>query len=94
MVKVKINDTGIKLEGHAGYHNNGADVVCSAISALTCNLINSLQNLTKDKIATEISSGYTEIQWKALTEEGRLLVDSWFLGITAVNQQYKCIDFV
>lgn len=81
------------MKGHAGYHNDGADIVCSAISALTCNLINSLQNLTPDKITAETTAGYTEIQWEVLTKEGKLLVDSWFLGITAVNQQYKCIEF-
>lgn len=93
MIRIKLNETGIRMKGHAGYHNDGADIVCSAISALTCNLINSLQNLTPDKITAETTAGYTEIQWEVLTKEGKLLVDSWFLGITAVNQQYKCIEF-
>ena len=46
MIVVKVSPAGIKMQGHACRSVNGQDIVCSAISALTCNLINSLEELT------------------------------------------------
>lgn len=94
MIQIKLQNCGIEMTGHAGYHINGQDIVCAAVSALTCSLINSIHNLTSDKIRAETDSGKTVIQWNTLTKEGKLLVDSWFLGMEAINQQYKCIEFI
>lgn len=85
---------GIRMNGHAGYHVNGQDIVCAAVSALTCSLINSLQELTENRIRAETDSGMTVIEWEELSDDGKLLVDSWFLGMTAINQEYSCITFV
>ena len=46
MIEVAITSTGIHMNGHANRSVNGQDIVCAAISALTCNLINSLEELT------------------------------------------------
>lgn len=94
MVKVNIFSKGIEMHGHACRSVNGQDIVCSAISALTCNLINSLEDLTDNRIRAETSSGKTIIEWGQLDDKGQLLVDSWFLGLTAINQEYNCIEFV
>lgn len=94
VIKVKISPKRICMEGHAGRSINGQDIVCAAVSALTCNLINSLQDLTDNRIRADTASGLTVIEWEQLSEKGKLLVDSWFLGLTAINQEYNCIEFV
>lgn len=94
MIQVKISFTGIQMNGHACRSVNGQDIVCSAISALTCSLINSLEDLTDNRIRAETASGKTTIKWKDLDNRGKLLIDSWFLGLTAINQEYNCIEFV
>lgn len=95
MIKVAINENGIQMDGHACRHGpDGIDRACAAISVLTCNLVNSLRDLTKDEIRAEIDSGRTSIWWQQLSEGGKLLVDSWFLGLTDVNREYHCIEFV
>lgn len=95
LVKVSVTEYGIQMEGHAGFHANGQDIVCAAISALTCNLVNSLQKFTNDVIYLEkYVSGMVRISWKNLSDTGKLLVDSWFLGLAAINQEYNCIEFV
>lgn len=94
MIKVSISEKEIQMQGHAGWNANGRDIVCAAISALTCNLINSLTQLTDNRIRADTGSGKTIIEWEGLSEQGRILVDSWFLGIAAVNQKYNCITFV
>ena len=94
MIQVRISSRGIQMQGHAGRSVNGQDIVCSAISALTCNLINSLEELTDNRIRAETASGRTIIEWEQLDESGKLLTDSWFLGLAAINQEYNCIEFI
>lgn len=94
MIQVKISSLGIQMNGHADRSVNGQDIVCSAISALTCNLINSMEELTDNRIRAETAPGKTIIEWERLDDRGKLLVDSWFLGVTAINQEYSCIAFI
>lgn len=94
MIEVSITAGGIMMQGHAGKSINGQDIVCAAVSALTCNLINSLQELTDNRIRADTGSGLTIIEWEELSEPGKILVDSWFLGLSAVNQEHNCIRFI
>ena len=94
MITIKITHCGIHMGGHAGMNgSDGVDRVCAAVSVLTCNLINSLKDLTGDRIRAETASGMTVIEWEDLSDGGKLLVDSWFLGIAAIDQEYNCIQF-
>lgn len=93
MITVRITNNGIRMDGHAGHNIDGQDIVCSAISALTCTLIMGLQELTDNRIRADTDNGMTQIYWGELNKDGRLLVDTWYLGLTAINNQYKCITF-
>ena len=94
MIAVKITQNSIHMLGHACRRGpDGIDRVCAAVSALTCNLINSLEDLTHDKIQIDMESGMTVIKWEKLTDGGKLLVDSWFLGIVTISKEYNCITF-
>lgn len=94
MIIVKVREYGICMCGHAGCREDtGVDRACAAVSALTCNLINSLRDLTGDEILSETRSGFSTISWENLTENGKLLVDSWYLGISDINNEYNCIEF-
>lgn len=94
MIKVNVTKTGICMEGHAGYSKNGQDIVCSAVSAITCSLINALEDLTANRIRAETGSGRTRIMWDELDVEGRILVDAWYLGILDIDREHNCIELV
>ena len=51
------------------------------MTALTQTLIRSLEDLAKDKIKYEISPGRVDIHYGNLSEAGKLLVDSFFIGV-------------
>lgn len=94
MITIKITDRSIRMNGHACQKSpDGIDRVCAAVSTLTCNLINSLKDLTGDRIRAETASGMAVIKWEDLSDGGKLLVDSWFLGLTDINREYNCIEF-
>lgn len=95
MITIKITDRSIRMNGHACRKSpDGIDRACAAVSALTCNLINSLNDLTGDRIRADTGSGRTVIEWEQLSDRGKLLLDSWFLGLTDINREYNCITFL
>lgn len=79
---------GITVDGHAGYAEAGKDIVCAGVTALVENLIDSIEGLTVDTIQYEVSPGRADIHYKDLSEEGKLLVDSFFLGICSIEQDF------
>ena len=94
MIQIRITEHGIQISGHAQCKgSDGIDRACAATSALTCNLINSLRDLTGDRIRADTESGMAIVEWEDLSDGGKLLVDSWFLGITDINREYNCILF-
>lgn len=88
MITVEIDHWGITVDGHAGYAESGHDIVCAAVSALTQNLIVSLKEFTNDRITHVQHDGYVRIDYKDLSERGRLLVDSFFIGICGIANGY------
>ena len=88
MIVVSVRLDGIKIDGHAGYAEAGKDIVCAGLTALTENLIESIDGLTADKIQHEISPGKVDIHYEDLSEAGKLLVDSFFLGICSIGQDF------
>ena len=94
MITLQIRSDSIRMTGHADRSINGQDIVCSAISALTCALISGLQELTDNRIRANTGSGRTIIEWQTLSDTGKLLVDAWFLGLCRVNEQYNCITYI
>ena len=88
MIAVRVRLDGITIDGHAGYAEAGKDIVCAGVTALTENLIDSIESLTKDEIQYEISPGRVDMHYKDLSEDGKLLVDSFFLGICGIEQDF------
>lgn len=94
MITVQVSEKGIQMQGHACRSVNGQDIVCAAVSALTCSMINSLHELAGMEVRERIENGMTVVEWERLSEKGKLLIDSWFIGLMAINQEYSCIKFI
>ena len=77
------------VSGHAGYAEAGKDIVCAGVTALVQGLIRSIEGLTRDQIQYDITPGRADIHYGNLSEEGRLLVDSFFLGICLIADEFS-----
>ena len=88
MIAVSVRLDGITIDGHAGYAESGKDIVCAGVTALTENLIDSIESLTKDTIQYEISPGRADIHYGCLSEAGKLLVDAFFIGICMIADEF------
>ena len=76
-------------KGHAGYAEEGYDIICAAVSALIINTVNSLEQLTGDQNQEE-SDGFVSFSFmKPVTKEGTLLMDSLVLGLTEIENSYS-----
>ena len=84
MIAVDVRTDGITIDGHAGYAEAGKDIVCAGVTALTQTLVKSLSDLTSEEIQYDITPGRADIYFKDLSEAGKLLVDSFFLGICLI----------
>ena len=78
-------------KGHAGYAEEGQDIVCAAVSALIINTVNSMETFTKEKFQAKDKDGYVSIIFEQSpnTPEGKLLMDSLILGLTEIEHNYN-----
>ena len=92
LIEVSVRKDGITVSGHAGYAEVGKDIVCAGVTALTQTLIKSVSDLTEDKIQCEVSPGKANIHYRDLSEAGKLLVDSFFIGICMIADEFpECV---
>lgn len=91
--------TGFTCMGHAGYAKKSIfgkqpDILCSAISTLTINTINSLEQLTNEKdnmkITTNEATGFIkcDFQQSVTKPESKVLLDAMVLGLTELSKEY------
>ena len=88
MIVITQDENSIKIEGHAGYAPIGQDIVCAGISALLNTLLLSLDKLVDDDIKHAVNAGYSLIEYKNLSERAQVLMDSFFIGVTAIAETY------
>ena len=84
--------TGFRMEGHAGYAKRGQDIVCAAVSVLVINTINSLDQITGEKMNVESDENSGIIRCRLvnhpLKETSKALMDSLVLGLSQIEKQY------
>ena len=77
--------------GHAGYGRYGKDIVCASVSCLVINTINSLNELTEEKmdITTDEKEGYIDCRFiNNISSDSKLLLDSMILGLSGIVNDY------
>lgn len=82
---------GFICEGHAGYAEEGYDIICSAVSVLTINTINSLEQFTEDDFQVEQAEdgGYLKLVLDGeVSEQSELLMKSLVLGLQTIEENY------
>lgn len=82
---------GFEISGHAGYAEYGKDIICSAVSVLGINTINSIEAFTKDTFDYSMKEDDGSLFFKInsnVSEQSELLLKSFKLGIVGIKQQY------
>jgi len=84
---------GYEFDGHAGYAEEGTDIVCAACSVLAINTANALEKLVNAKLTEEERDGYLKVEVLRLKEgesfpEATLLLEALKLGLSDIKQSY------
>ena len=90
MINIMIRKNRIEVKGHA----TGSEIVCAAVSALTQTLVQGLVEITQDSVSWLTDSGNMIIEWKILSDSGRVLIDTWYLGICSIQENYGYIKII
>lgn len=92
MITITRTDSSITVDGHAGYAPHGQDIVCAAVSTLVQGFLLSMDKLTVDELKTHTGAGKALIEYGNLSDSGKLLVDSFFIGVKMVADEFP--DYV
>lgn len=82
---------GFHIEGHSGYADHGSDIVCAAVSALSLNCVNSIDQFTEDDFSVESDEDRGLLDFEltsVLSEQSQLLLRSMLLGIRGIEKSY------
>ena len=97
MIKVTIYKTdrheyvGFDLQGHAGFADEGMDIVCAAVSALVINTMNAIERYTDDEITVvtdDSEDAQSMIEFRFVnhpTHDAELLLKTMILGLEEVE---------
>ena len=98
MTKINIYRNGKDIvkylvDGHTGYKDQGEDVICAAVSALSMNALNGLTDVIGIQVGYEVRDGYLEcILPENISEEERksanVLLESLVLSFENLEKQY------
>lgn len=95
MITIEIKKSGgdyasFSCRGHAGYAEEGYDIICAAVSALTVNTINAIERFTDDAFEGSASDG--DVSWNftqfPLSKECILLMDTLVMGLEEIRDSY------
>ncbi len=84
--------TGFRCEGHAEYADEGSDIVCSAVSAVTIGCCNAIEKLTQDvmTVESEGGKGLLAVDFPdGLSHDGSLLMDAMSLTLRDIANEYS-----
>jgi len=85
---------------HAGYAEEGEDIICAAISVLVINTVNCLDELLHEKIrveADEKEGGYLSCTFlQKPGDKAAFLIDCMIFGLKSVREEYgkKYLQYV
>ncbi len=88
MIEIRRTEKQIQAIGHARYAPIGQDIVCASVSALIVCLVDTLEQIGELNNNYILESGKFVLELRDLSESGKLLVDSFFIGAKAVEIEY------
>lgn len=79
----------VTVKGHAGYAEEGRDIICAAVSILMVNTANSIEAFTEDEFTCDEGDGFMEITVdEGASPDTGLLMKSLCLGLEGIRQSY------
>ncbi|MDO4622991.1 MAG: ribosomal-processing cysteine protease Prp [Eubacteriales bacterium] len=91
------NISGFEARDHAGYAEEGEDIVCAAVSALVIHTINSVEQFTEDQMETESDEENAVIRFRIrgnISHESKLLLHALAATLSDMQETESYKDFI
>ena len=95
--KNELNEcVGFKVYDHAEFAEAGSDIVCSAISILTINTMNAIEQFTDVNFMQDVDEEECMIEFKINepTKETTLLLETMVLGLQTLEANEEYEDYI
>ncbi|GLC32212.1 ribosomal-processing cysteine protease Prp [Clostridium omnivorum] len=83
---------GFNIEGHAEYGEEGEDIVCSAVSALSYTIVNGITEVLKISVEHIIKDGFLQLSLRDNNleeiEKCQVLLETMLLGFKSMEIGY------
>ena len=87
--------TGCRAEGHSGWAETGSDIVCAAVSILTCTCVNALESvcgviprITEHNVQKAILAFELPDRTEAENEKAQILMKALRQGLEDLSAEY------
>ncbi len=82
------NFTGFEISGHSGFAEEGADIVCSAVSSVAYMVANTLTEVAGVKADIALDDGYLKFTSESCAETVQIIYKGMALHLNALAEQY------
>ena len=94
MIKIKVNKDNenyksISIKGHAGYAEEGFDIVCASVSSIAITTVNAIINIDENAISYSEEDGLIEMNILKSNEIITKLLDNMVNMLEELKEQYK-----
>lgn len=86
------NIVSVNLSGHAESVDEGYDMVCSAVSAVSLTIANGITEVVKVKPHLSLEDGFLSMDFTTLSKEDiancQILLQTLFIGLKSIEESY------
>ena len=80
--------SGFELSGHSGYAEQGADIICSAVSSAAYMVANTITDIIGVSASVSLDDGYMKFVPERMTDSVQVLLKGLALHLNALAEQY------
>ena len=80
--------TGFTISGHADYAEEGSDIVCAAVSALSQTALLGLMEYASKDVPYEVNEGFLSVTVPEPSEASEIILGTMARGLQEMVRQY------
>ena len=84
--------SGFEIDGHSGYAEAGADIICASVSSVAYMVVNTITDVIGERADISISDGYFRFVTDGNCNETKVVLEGLKLHVSALADDYR--DFI
>lgn len=89
MITVRIENKKISISGHAGYEEEGKDIVCASVSSMVITSVNAMVRIDVNAIRYDVKDGQVELTIIKANDIIDVLFDNLVELLEELESQYS-----